>query len=489
MFKYQIGIPAEMPINPEILSQTMSAQGAGQGVDFNGNPTPNISGQPSFADMAQEIQERYDKLIIPSQRKLEKLKAKLKENPTDQTIKNEIKRLEERIDQLEQQEDMELQQLEAEVEKSGEIIDQQKQMEGYGDMQGEVPEEDVVAQQSPEMMEQMQGETPMMQKGGRIGKKQSGNEAWERSNTVTLDPVIVKPRNYPWPYFAKNPLFASSQMPNIWQLPEMRNGLPKFKLPDITPVTTTNTTSTPAVTNSTDNKKNWWETFKSNLAERPVSDYTQIGLRLGELASSYGKHMAELIGNNKITGNPYRRNIDSITQSKSDALNDTKRYFDVLSAQNRRDLNRTLAQGQYGSLAGKTAYNNAVLSKFNEYADKMNAERESALSKTRLAYDDMLDKAHTQYNEYENAKDMYNRNSMISMLQTLNKTRNEKLKRMYEMADLFSDASQDQRDYNFLMGPWSNNYKMFSTMRNFLSRLTPEDRQKLLENLETTENQ
>ena len=173
--KLQAGGMPTMGVDPQMLAQMMSEQGAGQGVDYNGEPTPNISGEPSFADMAQEIQERYDKLIIPLQRKLEKLKAKLKENPNDQTIKNEIKRLEEKIDQLEQQEDMELQQLEAEVEKSGEIIDQQKQMEGYGDVQEEMPEEDIVAQQSPEMMEQMQGEMPMMQKGGVVKMQSKGN--------------------------------------------------------------------------------------------------------------------------------------------------------------------------------------------------------------------------------------------------------------------------------------------------------------------------
>ena len=84
---------------------------------------------------------------------------------------------------------------------------------------------------------------------------------------------------------------------------------------------------------------------------------------------------------------------------------------------------------------------------------------------------------------------MFGMNNTVKAYETMNRDRNDKLKRMYEMADLFSDASQDQRDYNFLMGPWSNNYKMFSTMRNFLSRMTPEERQKLLEDLETTENQ
>ena len=77
--KLQAGGMPQTGIDPQMLAQMMSAQGAGQGVDFNGEPTPNVSGEPSFADMAQEIQGRYDKLIIPLQNKLEKLKEKLKE--------------------------------------------------------------------------------------------------------------------------------------------------------------------------------------------------------------------------------------------------------------------------------------------------------------------------------------------------------------------------------------------------------------------------
>lgn len=481
LYKLQEGMQGNpLSFDPQMLSQMMSAQGAGQGIDFNGEPTPNVSGEPSFADMYQEIKQRYDVLIEPLERKLRQLYAKLKENPTDSTIRNEIERIETKIDKLEQQEDMELQQLEAEVQSTGEQIEAEKQIEGYGAADA-AQLQDEQQPISPDMEEQIMpdgnGEMPMMQKGGRIGKKQSGNEAWERSNTVTL----------PWPYFAKNPLFDTLQMPKVWQLPEMSNGLPKFRLPDVatttatTTPTHTTTNTTPTTTENTNNRKKWLETFKSDLAERPLSDYTQIGLRLGEMASNYGKHMAELIGNNKITGNPYRRNIDSITQAKSDALNDIRRYFDTHSVQNRRDLNRALAQGQYGSLANKTAFNNAVYSKFNEYAEKMNTERANNLSKTGLAYDEMLDKAHTQYNEYENAKDMYNRNNMISMLETLNKSRNAKLERMYEAADFFSKATQDQRDYNFIMGPYSNNYLNFLSTLTAFQNLSPKDKQAIID--------
>lgn len=164
VFRYQEGGMSPMGLDPRMLSGIMSQQGAGQGIDYNGQPTPNVSGEPSFADMAQEIQDRYDQLINPLQKRLAKLQKKLEENPSDQTIKNEIKRIEEQIDSLEQREDMELQKLEAEVQRAGNEIEQQKQMEGYGDV--EMPQE---SQGMPDMgSEEM--EIPMMQKGGFLKK-------------------------------------------------------------------------------------------------------------------------------------------------------------------------------------------------------------------------------------------------------------------------------------------------------------------------------
>lgn len=171
--------------------QQMPMEALGNGVDINGQPTPNTSGEPSFADIQQEIERRYDKLIIPLEKKLEQLKKKLEENPSDTTIKNEIKRIEQKIDALEQQEDMEMQQLEADVESVGNQIEQQKQMEGYGEQQ-QMPQEEMQGepmyqeqgqnQIDPAMLQQMmaaqQGQQEgmsMMQRGG-IVKHQSTPE-------------------------------------------------------------------------------------------------------------------------------------------------------------------------------------------------------------------------------------------------------------------------------------------------------------------------
>ena len=181
-YKYQTGMDAQqMPIDTDMLSQMMSAQGAGQGVDFNGEPTPNISGKPSFADMYQEIKQRYDKLILPLERKLAQLKKKLEDNPTDATIKNEIARIEEKIDRLEQQEDMEVQQLEAEVEASGQQIEQQKQMQGI-----EMPVQDEgMPEYMPQEVQQMPQEgMPMMQKGGNVPKEQIGTAIKDWLNEI-----------------------------------------------------------------------------------------------------------------------------------------------------------------------------------------------------------------------------------------------------------------------------------------------------------------
>lgn len=170
-----------MPMDTAALSQMMSEQGAGQGVDFNGEPTPNISGQPSFADMYQEIKKRYDTLILPLERQLMKLKKELEGNPTDETIKNEIKRIEEKIDRLEQQEDMEIQQLEAEVEKSGQMIDQQKEDMGMPPQEKEMPEFMPLAEQ-----QMPQEGMPMMQKGGKISKHQYKPIEYEQIQPVYM---------------------------------------------------------------------------------------------------------------------------------------------------------------------------------------------------------------------------------------------------------------------------------------------------------------
>lgn len=463
MLKYQTGMPADMPMNPEILSQMMSAQGAGQGVDFNGNPTPNISGEPSFADMYQEIKTRYDKLIEPLEKRMKQLQIKLQENPTDTTIKNELSRIESKIDKLEQQEDMEIQQLEAEVEQSGQQIEQQKQGIEMPQQAMEAPEympED--GQQpgmSPEMMQQLMGsgeamQPEMMQKGGIPYSMLFGT-------SKALDKLFpMPPANFAIPFNKMtNPGYVVKNKYNTTQ------------------------PQTPADT------RNWWEKAVDDLKERPLSDYVQIGTRAGELSSDYAKRMADVLMGMKKTDNPYPQYIDRLNRSNDELMKANEHYYNNMETQAMRDTNRAFNTSQFASLQGKFAANEAVRQKSNDLLEKIRAERQREGASTRAQHESLLYNAFKDYSSQKENNEMFGMNNTVKAYETMNRDRNDKLKRMYEMADLFSDASQDQKDYNFLMGPWSNNYKMFSTMRNFLSRMIPEDRKKLLEDLETTENQ
>lgn len=488
-----------LSFDPQILSQMMSAQGAGQGIDYNGEPTPNISGEPSFADMAQEIQERYDKLIIPLQRKLEKLKAKLKENPTDQTIKNEIERLEQRIDQLEQQEDMELQQLEAEVEKSGEIIDQQKQMEGYADMnmpQTEEMQEPVSPDMEQMMMPDGNGEMPMMQFGGNVKKKQDGKEAWERSNTFTLPLVTVKNQQFPW--FYRNPLFKQSdnRILNFSTNPQKdvlkRIPVPRFEMPNMfknsiaqtEPATTTPLTTTSSTTTTTEeeNNGNWLNSFLKDLKDRPFTDYLQVASRLGETVSNYADITAEEVANEKMLPNPYYRNIDAAMQSKNDNLAAINRNYQMSNAANRRDVNRMMDGSQFASLQHKFATNNALYDKLLETLAKSETSKMSDLTQATTAHDERIGAAIDKYNDYEANARMFEINNRNRARETRNLNRNRNIKNLYDMLDLLSKAAQDQRDYNYIKGPFSNNYLNFLASVNAFQNLTPEEQLEALQN-------
>lgn len=483
MLKYQTGMPAEMPMNPEILSQMMSAQGAGQGVDFNGNPTPNISGEPSFADMYQEIKTRYDKLIEPLEKRMKQLQIKLQENPTDTTIKNELSRIESKIDKLEQQEDMEIQQLEAEVEQSGQQIEQKKQIENSIVMpvpDGDAPEYQPLAEQQmlqeavqpsiEEQMPPMEG-VPTMQLGGmaRINK-----EAMRDAQDNNIANAIRS-------YFK----FVS---------PIQMAAYTRTQSPSETPAYTNTYNTTKYAGNNTaettrSEKPQWWQNMVGDLKERPLSDYVQIGTRAGELSSDYAKRMANVLMGMKKSDNPYPQYIDRLNRSNDELMKANEHYYNNMESQAMRDANRAFNTSQFASLQGKFAANEAVRQKSNDLLEKIRAERQREDASTRAQHESLLYNAFKDYSSQRENNEMFGMNNTVKAYETMNRDRNDKLKRIYEMADLFSDASQDQRDYNFLMGPWSNNYKMFSTMRNFLSRLTPEDRQKLLEDLETTENQ
>ena len=225
-----------------------------------------------------------------------------------------------------------------------------------------------------------------------------------------------------------------------------------------------------------------------DLKDRPLSDYVQIGTRAGELSSDYAKRMANVLMGMKKSDNPYPQYIDRLNRSNDELVKANEHYYNNMETQAMRDANRAFNTSQFASLQGKFAANEAVRQKSNDLLEKIRAERQREDASARAQHESLLYNAFKDYSSQRENNEMFGMNNTVKAYETMNRDRNDKLKRMYEMADLFLDASQDQKDYNFLMGPWSNNYKMFSTMRNFLSRLTPEDRQKLLNDLETTED-
>lgn len=430
--KYQTGI------DPQQLSQMMAMQGAGQGVDYNGQPTPNISGEPSFADMAQEIQDRYDELIIPLQEELEKIQKKLEDNPTDKTLQNEAETIEKKIDALEKQEDMELQALEQEVEKSGQMIEQQKQMEGLANNGEYVPEmeesgnidpqmlQDAMARYDEQQGQEMPQEMPMMQLGG-ITKNQTAY-------------------NY-----------------KTWKEGQKKKWN-EFKESD------------------------FYKNISKNIKDRPITDYLQISSRIGDLFDNRQYQNAFAAGSERMTGNPYNIDIDYLENEKNKSQKYIAREYDNAINNLIRDNKRAIMLYPQGSVASNFAFNTALNEKLNENIDKLNEQKFSKLNENNVSFINAIQNTRKNKYDYDRYNDIYNANARQSIYESINKIDNDKLARYYELNDLLSKAAQDQKDTNFIKGEYSDNYSLFSTMLSIFQLLPEEERNKLINNLKQQNN-
>lgn len=447
-------------IDPALLQQLVQAQG---------NGAPPVSDH-SFADEQNMITAKYDQLIMPLEKELEKvtkkienIKKELEENPSDEIKKNELSRLEskvssleQQIDAYEQQEAQEVAQLRGRVEQVGDAIDENKaeNPEQYGmdeeevagnetmqNMEGNEPQ---MEQIDADMLQQlMQGQPQMMQLGGNSFQWNQDN----KENNFNVDDYL---KNY------------TGFETNI--NPEEQSYI-----------------SNPSAITQPLTAKEKLNRFFNKLKQYsvPLTDLQQIGLRAANIISNDDRQRHEALLNFNLGQNPYNRDKYEAEMNSRDAIKAIKENARLKEIDAERQASSASASYQPASIFQKFAINTALNKNLTDTKEKINADMLSALGQQQNIDNDNMLKINTLRNQFDIDNIMYRNNMLNKYYDAQNRLSGYKRKLAYNIADLSSDMYQNYKDkkmYEDLVNEEEFNTELWGMISSVNPQVSMEDK-------------
>lgn len=447
-------------IDPALLQQLVQAQG---------NGAPPVSDH-SFADEQEMITAKYDQLIMPLEKELEKaakkienIKKELEENPSDEIKKNELSRLEskvssleQQIDAYEQQEAQEVAQLRGRVEQVGDAIDENKaeNPEQYDMNEEEVASNETVQnmeenesqmeQIDPAMLQQlMQGQPQMMQLGGNPFQWNQDN----KKNNFNVDDYLknyigfetnINPDEQWHPIdtnYSKGSEFESmSEPPVVEDFDETAKAWYEEQNPS-------------AITQPLTAKEKLNVFFnKLKPYSVPLTDLQQIGLRAADIISNDDRQRHEALLNFNLGQNPYNRDKYEAEMNNRDAIKAIKENARLKEIDAERQASAASASYQPASIFQKFAINTALNKNLTDTKEKINADMLSALGQQQNINNDNMLKINTLRNQFDIDSIMYRNNMLNKYYDAQNRLSGYKRKLAYNIADLSSDIYQNYKD-------------------------------------------